>query len=57
MLPISKTFKRIMDNNTYNYLIDNNFNVTNQSGFKRGDSCINQLISIIHKILNSLDES
>ena len=29
----------------------------NQSGFKRGDSCINQLISTIHKISNSLDES
>ena len=28
----------------------------NQSGFKRGDSCINQLISITHDILNSLDE-
>ena len=28
----------------------------NQSGFKRGDSYINQLISITHKILNSLDE-
>ena len=28
----------------------------NQSGFKRGDSCINQLISITSDILNSLDE-
>ena len=28
----------------------------NQSGFKRGDSCINQLISITQKTLNSLDE-
>ena len=33
MLPISKTFKRIMDNNTYNYLIDNNFNVTKSVRF------------------------
>ena len=43
-------------NNTYNYLIDNNLVSQNQSGFKRGDSCINQLISIRHDILNSLDE-
>ena len=57
MLPIcSKIFERIIYNNTYNYLIDNNLISQNQSGFKRGDSCINQLISITHDILNSLDE-
>ena len=27
-----------------------------QSGFKPGDSCINQLLSITHKIYNSFDE-
>ena len=42
--------------NTYNYLIDNNLISQNQSGFKRGDSCINQLISITHDIWNLLDE-
>ena len=42
--------------NAYNYLIDNNLISQNQSGFKRGDSCINQLISITHDILNLLDE-
>ena len=57
LLPIcSKIFERIIYNNTYNYLIDNNLISQNQSGFKRGDSCINQLISITHDILNSLDE-
>ena len=56
MLPIcSKIFERIIYNNTYNYL-DNNLNSQNQSGFKRGDCWINQLISITHDILNSLDE-
>ena len=49
-------FERVIYNNTYNYLIDNNLISQNQSGFKRGDSCINQLISITHDILNSLDE-
>ena len=57
LLPIcSKIFERIICNNTYNYLVDNNLISQNQSGFKRGDSCINQLISITHDILNSLDE-
>ena len=57
LLPIcSKIFERIIYNNTYNYLIDNNLILQNQSGFKRGDSCINQLISITHDILNLLDE-
>ena len=57
LLPIcSKIFERIIYNNTYNYLIDNNLISQNQSDFKCGDSCISQLISIRHGILNSLDE-
>ena len=49
-------FERVIYNNTYNYLIDNNLISQNQSGFKRGDSCINQLISITQDILDSLNE-
>ena len=57
LLPIcSKIFERIIYNNTYNYLIDNNLISQNHSDFKCGDSCISQLISIRHGILNSLDE-
>ena len=57
LLPIcSKIYERIIYNNTYNYLINTNLISQNQSGFKRGESCINQLISITHDILNSLDE-
>ena len=42
LLPIcSKIFERIIYNNTYNYLIDNNVISQNQLGFKCGDSCIN----------------
>ena len=52
----SKIFERIIYNNKCNYLIDNNWISQNHSGFKRGGSCINQLISITHDILNSLDE-
>ena len=29
---------------------------SNQSGFRSGDSCINQLLSINHKMLNEFDE-
>ena len=32
-----KIFEKIIYNNTYNYLIDNNLISQNQSGFKRGD--------------------
>ena len=57
LLPIcSKIFERIIYKNTYNCLIDNNLISQNQSGFKGEDSCINQLISITHDILNLLDE-
>ena len=57
MLPIcSKIFERIIYNNTYNYLIDNNLISQNPLALKRGDSCINQRISITHDILKSLDE-
>ena len=57
LLPIcSKIFERIVYYDTYNYLIDNNLISQSQSDFKRGDSCINQLISITHDILNSLDQ-
>ena len=55
LLPIcSKIFERIVYYNTYNYLIDNNLISQNQSDFKRGDSCINQIISITQDILNLL---
>ena len=40
----------------YPYLIDNNLISLHQSDFKGGDSCINQLLSITHKIYKSFDE-
>ena len=41
LLPIcSKIFERIIYNNTYNYLIDNNLISQNESGFKHGDSSL-----------------
>ena len=56
LLPIcTKIFERIIYNYTHD-VIDNNLISQNHSGFKRGDSCINQLISIAHNILNLLDK-
>ena len=39
----------------FEFFIQNNLITSNQSGFKTGDSCINQLISITHEIYKSFD--
>ena len=41
----------------FEFFIQNNLITPNQSGFKTGDSCINQLISITHEIYKSFDDS
>ena len=51
-----KIFERIIYNEMYPFFILNKLISPNQSGFKRGDSCINQLLSITHDIYQSLDE-
>ena len=57
LLPIcGKIFERLIFNELFNFLLENNFISRNQSGFKPGDSCINQLLSITHEIYNSFDE-
>ena len=40
----------------FEFFIQNNLITPNQCGFKTGDSCINQLISITHKIYKSFDD-
>ena len=40
----------------YDFLSDNNLLSPNQSTFRSGDSCINQLLSINHEILNAFDK-
>ena len=40
----------------FEFFIENKLIATNQSGFKPGDSCINQLLSITHDIYKSFDE-
>ena len=38
------------------FFIENDLILSNQSGFKLGDSCIFQLMSITHEIYKSFDE-
>ena len=57
MLPIcGKIFERLIYNNLFEYFIENNLISQNQSGFKPGDLCINQLISITREINQSFDD-
>ena len=57
LLPIcGKVFERLIYNEVYPYLIDNNLISSHQSGFNGGDSSISQLLSITHEIYKSLDE-
>ena len=57
LLPIfGKIFERLIYTELYSFFIENDLISQNQSGFKQGDSCINQLLSITHDIYKSLDE-
>ena len=40
----------------FRFFIENDLISQHQSGFKPGDSCINQLLSITHEIHQSFDE-
>ena len=41
----------------FEFFIENNLISKNQSGFRPGDSCINQLLSITHEIYQSFDDN
>ena len=56
LLPIfGKIFEKIIYNNLYKYLQENKLLSNNQSGFRKGDSCISQLIAITHNLYKSFD--
>ena len=40
----------------YDFLTENDLLSPNQSGFRSGDSCINQFLSLNHEILNVFDK-
>ena len=57
LLPIcGKVFERLIYNSLFEYFIENDLISPNQSGFKPGDSCTNQLISIAHEIYQSFND-
>ena len=56
LLPVyDKTFEKIIFNKMFKYFIKSDFISLDQSGFKPGDSTINQLLSIAQYIYNSFD--
>ena len=57
LLPIcGKIFERLIYNSLFEFFIAKELISSNQSGFKPGDSCINQLLSITHEIYKSFDD-
>ena len=57
LLPIcSKIFERLIYNEMFTFFIENNLISPNQSGFRPGVSCVNQLLAITHEIHKSFDE-
>ena len=57
LLPIwGEIFESLIYNSLFEIFIANELISSNQSGFKPGDSWINQLLSIIHEIYKSFDD-
>ena len=56
LLPIcDKIFEKILFNALYSFFEDHKLLNLCQSGFKKNDSCINQLVSITHEIYSAFD--
>ena len=51
-----KVFERMLYNKVFSFFIENDLISQIQSGFKSGDSCVNQLLSITHEIYKSFDD-
>ena len=50
-------FERVIYNSLFNYFQSNRLFTPSQSGFLPGDSCIAQILSIIHEIQTAFDEN
>ena len=56
LLPVfSNIFERLLVNELHKLFNENDLLSSNQSGFQLGDFCINQHISVTHKMYHSLD--
>ena len=57
LLPVyGEVFERLLYNNMFSFFSENDLISAKQSGFRPGDSCNNQLISIAHEIYSSFDD-
>ena len=57
LLPIcGKIFEKLIFNEIFKFFIENKLISPYQSGFKPGDSCINQLLDITHEIYKSFGD-
>ena len=54
---LQSNFWKLLYDNIFGFLLDKALIWANQSGFKPGDSCVNQLLSIMHNIYKSFNDS
>ena len=52
---ISKVMERCVYKHVHNHLLENDIITNSQSGFTRGDSAVNQLVSITNEFGKALD--
>ena len=53
---IFRILERLLFNEMFPFFIKNGLILQNQSGFKLGETCVNQLLSITHEIYKSFDD-
>ena len=53
---MSKVVEKIVYKKLYEYLMEHNLLIEHNSGFKKTDSTINQLLKIIHQIYSDLND-
>ena len=57
LLPVcGKVFERLLYNKMFSFFSENDLISLKQFGFRPGDSCTNQLLSIAHEILSAFDD-
>ena len=57
LLPVcGKVFEQLLYNKMFSFFSENDLVSPKQSGFRPGDSCTNQLLSIAHEILSAFDD-
>ena len=53
---MSKVLEKVVYKRLYDYLMENNLLIEQNSGFKQNDSTINQLLKIVHQIYVNINE-